>query len=72
MTTTKPLTIAQKNEAVREKLRARGIHIPPKGEWRKSLGHMEHAVYFDEATRLGAEWRAEEDRRSLTESDADS
>lgn len=57
--------------AVVAKVRALGFRVPPRGAWRKRIGAMQGSVYFDEAVRLGAEWRAEVNRKSLEELNAD-
>ena len=63
----KKMSPAEKSEAARAKLRAMGIEPKPKDAWRRSAGHMKDAVYFDEAVRLGAEWRAAVNRGEIEE-----
>lgn len=67
----KALSPAQKAEAAREKMRKMGVRVAPKGAWKKSLGTMKGCEHFDEAIRLGAEWRSEMNRRSLLGEDVD-
>lgn len=68
----KPLTKDEEYAAVAEKVRRLGFQVPAKGAWQKRIGAMQDSPHFDEALRLGAEWRAEENRKSLEEMNADS
>lgn len=65
----KKLSPAEKSEAARARLRAMGLHVPHKDEWKKSFGSMKQAEHFDEAIRLGAEWRAKVNRGEIEEGD---
>lgn len=59
---------AEKAKAVRKKLRKQGIHVPPKGAWRKRAGRAktpEEIALSDEAAKLGAEWREAVNRKSI-------
>ena len=37
----------------------------PKGTWRDAIGFAKHDELFDEAMRLGAEWREKANREGL-------
>lgn len=67
---TAEMTRDEKYAAVVEKLRQRGVHVPPRGSWQKRIGAMKDSVHFDEALRLGAEWREEVNRESIEELNA--
>ena len=54
------------------KLAAMGVKVRPKRAYLKTFGRAKDDPYFESAARLGAEWRAEENRRSLEEFDAGS
>ena len=55
------------------KLAAMGVKVRPKYAWMKTFGrYKEDDPYHESAVRLGAEWRAEENRRSIEELDAGS
>ena len=55
------------------KLAAMGVKVRPKYAWMKTFGrYKEDDPYYESAVRLGAEWRAEENRRSIEELDAGS
>ena len=71
-TVTAEMTQDEKYAAVAEKMRRLGFHVPPRGSWQKRIGAMKGSVHFEEALRLGAEWRDEENRKSLEEMNADS
>ncbi|WP_395751665.1 hypothetical protein [Prosthecobacter sp.] len=43
--------------AMVEKLKRLGVHVAPRTAWKQSFGSMEGSEHFDEAVRLGAEWR---------------
>ena len=43
--------------AMVEKLQRLGIRIAPRTAWKQSFGSMEGCEHFDEAVRLGAQWR---------------
>jgi hypothetical protein len=58
--------------AVVEKVRALGFRAPSRDAWRKRLGAMAGSPHFDEALRLEAEWRAQENLVSLAAVDVDS
>lgn len=63
----KKMSPAEKSEAARAKMRAMGLHVPHKDEWKKSFGCMKDAEHFDEAIRLGAEWRGKVNRGEIGE-----
>lgn len=67
-----PLTQEQTYEAVAEKVRRLGFQAPPRGAWQKRLGALKDSASFEEALRLGAEWREHVNRESLEAEDADS
>ena len=46
-----------------------GIRVPEKDAWKKTVGWASECPHFDEAMRLGAEWRADVNRESLEEFD---
>jgi hypothetical protein len=71
-TVTSEMTKDEEYEAVVEKLRLRGVHVPPKGSWQKRIGAMAGSKHFDEALRLGAEWREQVNRESIEALNADS
>lgn len=66
-----PMTKDAEYAAVAEKVRRMGFHVPPRGSWQKRIGAMKGSVHFDEALRLGAEWREKVNRESLEEMNAD-
>lgn len=66
------MTKEEQYAVVAEKVRLMGFQVPPRGSWQKRIGAMKGSVHFDEAIRLGAEWRAEANRQSLEEMNADS
>lgn len=45
-----------------EKLKRLGVHVAPRTAWKESFGSMEGHEHFDEAVRLGAEWRKDVNR----------
>ncbi len=47
----------EKYAAVVAKLNQLGVRIAPRRAWKQSFGSMEGCEHFDEAVRLGAEWR---------------
>ena len=55
----------EKYAAVTGRLRHLGVRVPPRGAWKSTAGQMKGSQHFEEAMRLAAEWRAEENRRSL-------
>jgi hypothetical protein len=55
--------IVKKNQAAAEKLRKMGLPLNPKGTWKQGFGSMKDCEHFDEAIRLGAQWR---DARACT------
>jgi hypothetical protein len=59
----------QKSEydAVAKKLRAMGVHVPPRNAYLKTFGLAKNDPTFDEATDLGAEWRAQANRKPVAE-----
>ncbi|MDP1592277.1 MAG: hypothetical protein Q8M07_31235 [Prosthecobacter sp.] len=62
------ITTASVTEAALfEKLRLQGMKVKPKDAWMKSFGRAREDKHFESAMRLGAEWRDEENRRSLEE-----
>lgn len=47
------------------------VSVPPaKTDWMKYVGWAKDDPVYDEAMRLGAEWRAEVNRKSIEEFDA--
>jgi hypothetical protein len=42
-----------------------GFRVPDKGAWKKTVGSARDCPHFDEALRLGAEWRAKVNRESI-------
>ena len=40
-----------------EKLERLGVRVAPRTAWKQSFGSLEGREPFDEAVRLGAEWR---------------
>ncbi len=62
---TKDMTPDEQYAAVVENVRRLGFQVPAKGAWQKRIGAMRDSPHFDEALRLGAEWRTEENRNSL-------
>lgn len=66
------MTKDEQYAAVTEKLTLMGIRVPPRGSWKKTMGSMEGSRHLSEAMRLGAEWRAEVNRKSIEELDAHS
>lgn len=65
-----PMTKDEEYAAVAEKVRSLGFRVPPRGSWQKRIGAMKGSVHFDEAIRLGAEWREQVNRESLTHADS--
>ena len=63
-------TEVNRDEALFAKLRLMGVDVKPKHAWMKSIGWAKNDPIYDEAMRLGAEWRAAENRKSLEELDA--
>jgi hypothetical protein len=63
-------TKAEREAALFEKLRLQGMKVKPKNAWMKSFGRARGDAHFESAMRLGAEWRAEENRSSLEESES--
>lgn len=47
----------EKYAAMVEKLKRLGVRVAPRTAWKQSFGSMEGREHFDEAVRLGAEWR---------------
>lgn len=45
-----------------EKLKKLGVRVAPRTAWKQSFGSMEGSEHFDEAVRLGAEWREQVNR----------
>ena len=66
---TKLLIAEEQDAAALERLRRMGIRVPEKDAWKKTVGWASECPHFDEAMRLGAEWRAEVNRESLEEFD---
>jgi hypothetical protein len=60
----------EQEAALFEKLRLLGMKVKPKDAWKNSFGWAKDNPDYDEAMRLGAEWRAEVNRKSLAELDA--
>lgn len=48
--------------AVVEKLKKLGVRVAPRNSWKQSFGSMEGSEHFDEAVRLGAQWREQANR----------
>jgi len=71
-TTTQTLTPEEQYQKAVQNLKALGLRIPERDAWRDSSGKMAGSKHFEEAMRLGAEWRAEENRKSVEALDADS
>ena len=66
-------TLADENrDAAMKKLAATGVKVRPKSDYLKTFGRAKDDPCFESAARLGAEWRAEENRRSIEELDAGS
>lgn len=70
--TNPPQTEAEREAALFERLRREGVNVKPKWEWLKSFGWAKDSEAHAEATRLGAEWRAEVNRKSIEELDGHS
>jgi hypothetical protein len=72
MTTTQtlPSAIEEKNEAILEKLRQMGVHIPPKDAWKKTVGWAKDCPLHKAAVKAGAKWRAKINRQSILEAKA--
>ena len=51
------------------KLAAMGVKVKPKYAWKESVGWAKDCPAYDEAMRLGADWREEVNRQSLEELD---
>ena len=66
---TKLQTVEERDAMALVKLRQMGIRVPEKDAWKKTVGWASACPHFDEAMRLGAEWRAEVNRESLEEFD---
>lgn len=58
-------------DTVSEKVRKLGFRVPPPAAWQKRIGAMKDSAHFDEALRLGAEWRDAENRKAQGELSAD-
>jgi hypothetical protein len=67
-----PQTKEEKYAAVTKRLRELGVRVPQRGAWKSTAGQMKGSQHFAEAMRLGAEWRTEENRRSLESAHVDS
>jgi hypothetical protein len=52
----------EKYAAVVAKLTRLGVRIAPRYGWKESFGSMKDCEHFDEAIRLGAEWREQMNR----------
>ena len=61
-----PLTSVDKALA---DLEAMGIAVKPFDAWKNTVGWAKDDPIYEEAMRLGAEWRAEVNHRSLEEMD---
>ena len=66
---TKLQTVEDRDAMALVKLRQMGIRVPEKDAWKKTAGWARKCSHFDEAMRLGAEWRTEVNRESLEEFD---
>ena len=66
---TKLRTVEECDVAALEKLRQMGIRVPENDASKKTAGWARDCADFDEAMRLGAEWRAKVNRESLEEFD---
>ncbi|MGV3660195.1 MAG: hypothetical protein ACO1TE_08415 [Prosthecobacter sp.] len=62
--TSTPSVLSQdeKYAATVEKLKRLGVRVAPRTAWKQSFGSMEGREHFDEAIRLGAEWRGQANR----------
>jgi len=67
-----PQTKEEKYAAVTGRLKELGVRVPPRDAWKSTAGQMKGSQHFAEAMRLGAEWRDEENRRSLESAHVDS
>ena len=54
----------EKYAAVVAKLNQLGVRVAPREAWKQSFGSMEGCEHFDEAVRLGAEWREQMNHES--------
>ena len=65
----KPSTDSKPRESNVERalsdIRATGVSVKPFGAWEQTFGWAKDDPLYDEAMRLGAEWRAEVNRKSL-------
>lgn len=69
-THTKVQSLEDHDAAAIERLRLTDVYIPPKDAWKKTIGWAKGCPIYDEAVRMGAEWRAEANRQSIEELDA--
>ena len=65
-------TEAEREAAFFERLRREGVKVKPRDAWRETVGWAKGSKEFDEAMRLGAEWRAKVNRESIEELDGHS
>jgi len=59
-----------RDAALFEKHRLLGMKVKPKDAWKKNIGWATNNPEFDEAMRLGAQWRRKVNQKSITELDA--
>ncbi|MEA3209317.1 MAG: hypothetical protein QOE70_2374 [Chthoniobacter sp.] len=62
----------EERDAEISKLAAIGVRVRPKHAWMKTFGRAKDDPYFESAVRFGAQWRAEENGRSIEGLDAGS
>ena len=61
------LTQTESDAMLFEQLRLQGMKVKPKDAWMKSFGRAQSDPHFEQAMKFGAEWRKEENLRSLNE-----
>jgi len=66
------MTTDEQYAAVVEKMNRLGLHVPTRGAWKETVGHMKGSQHFADAIRMGAEWREEMNRQSIEELNAHS
>ena len=59
------LAAKEREAAFFEKLRLQGMKVKPKNAWMKSFGRARNDPHFEQAMKLGAEWRQGENQKSL-------
>jgi hypothetical protein len=65
MTTQTTSPADEKYGATIAKLKKLGVRIPARDAWKSTVGKLADSDHFAEAIRLGAEWRASENRKSV-------